>query len=329
MYTCGVRASSPTGGSGTGRAAIWSACRADESTIVCACRRRRPRSRWVRCANARPGGAVTITGNPRSTSAIGTYAAHLARAYLQQTAGGKDALAALPQMQEATGTAQRGLDYYGARRYEPGDPLRDVFWKHTLKLRQLVVKERRSPQGEAVILAVNVWASTADDLDQTAYRTVVGALTLAREDVPMVFAAYTDEAIVSVTPVLSPRQAVLHALHLVGAMRQVARPTRVLQAAQLARLRRRVERLLASIISPAARLARVLQFEYRAHVTRAQQHPGYQAVLKASGYLFSPAALLVTSSGPDDPEAIELALEHLRIRGVHALTVPRAGGAAV
>jgi uncharacterized protein (DUF58 family) len=257
------------------------------------------------------------------------YAAHLARGYLEQTAAGTDGLAALPQTQEGTRAAQRGLDYYGARRYEPGDPLRDVFWKHTLKLRQLVVKERRSPQGEAVILAVNVWGSTADDLDQTAYSTVVGALTLAREDVPMVFAAYTDEAIISVTSVLSPRQAVLHALHLVGVMREVARPTRVLPPAQLARLRRRVERLLASNASPAARLARVLQFEYRAHVTRAQQHPGYQAVLKASGYLLSPAALLVTSSGPDDPEAIELALEHLRIRGVHALRVPPAFGVAV
>ncbi len=258
-----------------------------------------------------------------------TYATRLAQTYLEQTAAGTNALAALPQTQDAAHATQRGLDYYGARRYEPGDPIRDVFWKHTLKLRQLVVKERRSPQGEAVILAVNIWGSTADDLDQTAYNTVVGALTLAREDVPMVFAAYTDEDIVSVTPVLSPRQAVLHALHLVGTMREVARPTRVLQAAQLARLRRRVERLLASNAGPAARLARVLEFEYRAHVTRAKQHPGLQAVLKAADQLLSPAALLVTSSGPDDPEAIELALERLRIRGVHALRAPTATAVAV
>jgi uncharacterized protein (DUF58 family) len=284
----------------------------------------------TRCMD--PWGLIVTTQQVQLAHVVviprGTYAAHLARAYLEQTAGGTDALAALPQTQETTRTKQGGLDYYGARRYEPGDPLRDVFWKHTLKLHQLVVKERRSPQGEPVILAVNVWASTADDLDQTAYRTVVGALTLAREDVPVVFAAYTDEAIVSVTPVLSPRQTVLHALHLVGEMRQVGRPTRVLQPAQLARLRRRVERLLASNATPAARLARVLQFGYRAHVTRAQQHPGYQAVLKAAGSLLSPAALLVTSSGPDDIEAIELALEHLRIRGVHALRVPAAAGAA-
>ncbi len=259
----------------------------------------------------------------------GTYAAHLARAYLAQTAAGMDALSAQPQTQETTLVAQRGLDYYGARRYEPGDPLRDIFWKHTLKLRQLVVKERRGQFGEAVILAVNVWGSTADDLDQTAYSTVMAALTLAREDVPMVFAAYTDESIVSVTPVLSPRQAVLHALHLVGMMRQVGRLTRVLQPAQLARLRRRVERLQASNATSAARLARVLEFGYRAHVIRAQQHPGYQAVLKAASYIRSPAALLVTSSGPDDPEAIELALDHLRIRGVHALRVPPAAAVAV
>jgi hypothetical protein len=39
--------------------------------------------------------------------------------------------------------------------------------------------------------------------------------------------------------------------------------------------------------------------------------------------------MLVTSSGPEDPGAIELALEHLHIRGVHALRVPPASGIAV
>jgi uncharacterized protein (DUF58 family) len=251
-----------------------------------------------------------------------TYAAHLARAYLEQTAGGQATVAALPQTQEAAST-RRGLDYYGARKYEPGDPLRDVFWKHTLKLRQLVMKERRSGYGEAVILAVNVWGSDADELDRTAFNTLSSTLTLAREDVPVAFAAYTDETVLSVTPVLSPRQAVLYALQLVGTMRAVERPARVLQPAQLARLRRRVERLLASKADPAVRLARVLQFEYRAIVDRAQHHPGYQAMLTAARQVGSPAALLVTSGGPEDREAIELALERLRTRGVHALAGPR------
>jgi len=256
-----------------------------------------------------------------------TFAGYLARAYLEQTAAGKVAVAAL-QTREAS-RSMRGLEYYGARRYEPGDPLRDVFWKHTLKLGQLVVKERRSDRGEPVIIAVNVWGSNADHLDQTAFTTVASTLTLAREDVPMVFAAYTDEAIVSVTPVLSPRHAVLHALHLVGMMRQVARPVRFLQPAPLRHLRRRVERLLASENTQAAQLARVLQFAYRARVTRAHQHPGYQAIRMAAGQLPSPAALLVTSSGPDDPEAIELALERLRAHGIHALRLPQDSGMAV
>jgi uncharacterized protein (DUF58 family) len=251
-----------------------------------------------------------------------TYAARLARAYLEQTAGGQATVAALPQAQEA-GSTRRGLDYYGARKYEPGDPLRDVFWKHTLKLRQLVMKERRSGYGEAVILAVNVWGSDADELDRTAFNTLSSTLTLAREDVPVAFAAYTDETVLSATPILSPRQAVLYALQLVGTMRAVDRPARVLQPAQLARLRRRVERLLASKADPAVRLARVLQFEYRALVDRAQHHPGYQAVLTAARQVGSPAALLVTSGGPEDREAIELALERLRTRGVHALAGPR------
>lgn len=247
-----------------------------------------------------------------------TYAAWLARRYLERTAGGQRAATVL-QEARAAGGARRGLDYYGARPYEPGDPLRDIFWKHTLKLRQLVVKERRSEYGEAVILAVNVWGKNAEDLDRAAFNTLLSALTLAREGIPMVFATYTDETVLWVTPILAPRQAVLHALHLVGTMSEVPRLTRFLQPAHLARLRRRVERLVASKTDPAVRLARVLQFEYRAHLSRAQRHPGYRAILTAARQIGAPAALLVASIGPDDPEAIELALERLRSRGVHSL----------
>jgi hypothetical protein len=56
------------------------------------------------------------------------------------------------------------------------------------------------------------------------------------------------------------------------------------------------------------------------HLVPAERH------FHHSGYIRSHAAMLVTSSGPDDPEAIELALEHLRTRGVHALRAPQAAG---
>ena len=102
-------------------------------------------------------------------------------------------------------------------------------------------------------------------------------------------------------------------------MSEVARPLRVLQPAQLARLRRRVGRLKAGGQRPAGQLARVLEFEYRAHVVRAERHPAYRAVRTAALKIGAPAALLVASSGPDDPEAIELALERLRGRGLHTL----------
>ncbi len=281
----------------------------------------------VLCAD--PWG-LTVTGQDLALAHVrviprATYAVGLARRYLERAAGSQLTATALRETR-GTGGTRGGLDYYGARPYQPGDPLRDVFWKHTLKLRQLVMKERRGEYGEAVILAVNAWSSDAEDLDRAAFTTLLSALTLAREGVPMVFATYTDETVLSVTPVLAPRQAVLHALNLVGTMREVARPTRILPPAHLARLRRRVERLLASQADPALRLARVLQFEYRSHVSSAQQHPGYRALIAAARQLAAPAALLVAASGPEDPVAIELALERLRGRGVHLLTAPNGAG---
>jgi uncharacterized protein (DUF58 family) len=246
------------------------------------------------------------------------YAAWLARRYLEQARGGALTAAAVSEAGR-TGSARRGLEYYGARHYEPGDVLRDVFWKQTLKLNQLVVKDRRDEHGEAVIVAANLAATDPDEADTLAYNLLMSALTLAQDGVPLAYAAYTAAGVVAVTAPLAPRAAVRHALGLIESIQVAPIPARVLQAPKVARLRRNIARLVSSRSEPAIRLARILTFEHMALLHRAQAHPAAAALRAAASRLQPPAAVLVVSRAREEADVLEVTLERLGARGYRAI----------
>lgn len=248
----------------------------------------------------------------------GAYAAWLARRYLEQTRGGGLSAVTIPEAGRIGGV-RRGLDYYGARPYEPGDMLRDIFWKHTLKLRQLIVKERRDEYGEAVIMAANLSARNAEEADWLAYSLLMSTLTLAREAVPLAFAAYTPDEIVAVTPPLPSRLAVKHALGLVEAIKVEPRPVRVLRAPQAARLRRNISRLRHSGTEPATRLGQILGLEYGVLLRRARAHPAAGALTRTLSTVHPPAAVLIISPTLEESGALEVTLERLQQQGIHVI----------
>lgn len=248
----------------------------------------------------------------------GAYAAWLARRYLEQTRGGGVSAVTMPEAGRM-GRVRRGLDYYGARPYEPGDVLRDIFWKHTLKLNQLIVKERRDEYEEAVIIAVNLSARNAEEADWLAYTLLMSTLTLARETVPLAFAAYTPHDIVAVTPPLAPRLAVKHVLGLTDAIQVAPRPTRVLRASQAARLRRNISRLQGAGTAPATRLGQILGLEYGVLLHRARTHPACAALTRTVSTVLPPAAVLIISPTLEEGDALEVALERLQQKGIHVI----------
>ncbi len=238
------------------------------------------------------------------------YAAWLAQRYLEEVQHGTAPMA----IREATqqGHMRHGIDYYGARPYEPGDALKDLFWKHTLKLQQYIVKERRDDWGAPVLIAANLDAGTPEEADRVAYDLLTSALTLAQDSVPMAFAAYTDAEVVRVTPPLSPRPAVLAALELIERIRVVPQPVRMLEPPQVLRLRRMMARLMETPTASTARLARILGFEYRALGYRTRNHPATQAIRQALAKLAPPTTLLIVSTSDSDADVLELTLERLK-----------------
>lgn len=246
------------------------------------------------------------------------YAAWLARRYLESAEAAGGAAVTLPESSRGRG-ARRGIEYYGARAYEPGDTLRDIFWKQTLKLNRLVVEERRDDYAETAVVAANLGAPDAEAADWIAYTLLMSALTLAQEGVPVAFAAYTSRGVVDVTPPLSPRPAVMKALSLAEGLQVTPYQARVLRPSRIAQLRRTVSRLAAR--GQVAGLARVLAFEYAARMRRAREHPAAAALRAAAARAGSPAAVLVISTGlgsaVEEADALEVTLERLGRGGFH------------
>lgn len=242
------------------------------------------------------------------------YAAWLARRYLDASRAGGSSAVIIPESL-SQGTARRGLDYYGARHYQPGDALRDVLWKKMLKTKQLVVKDRRDEQAQTAILAVRLAGRDPDEADRLAYHLLMTALTLAQEGVPVAFAAYGPDESHSATPALAPRQTVQHALRLSEQVKVVPGTRRLLQSAQPARLRRTISRLRQVSNAPAHRLADVLAFELQAHRARARRHPATAAISQVLARVQTPAIVVVISSLVDDAEILNFSLENLVPRG--------------
>ncbi len=261
-----------------------------------------------------------------------TYAAWLARRFLEQMEAGVAVPAAIePAAQQAT--ARRGIEYYGSRHYQPGDVLRDVMWKHTLKLHQLVVKDRREDLGEAVILAADLHAENPEDADGRAFMLLMATMTLAREGIPAAFAAYSPDAVIRVTRLLSSRDAVFTALELIETIRTSPQPRRVLKPAAVVRLRRNIARL-SSVGSPQAlQLARLLALEYRGIEERARTHPAAVALTQAAAQVRPPAAIVVLSPAGDHDDVIQFVVERLAARGFRRIAAdqprPRLAAARV
>jgi len=54
------------------------------------------------------------------------------------------------------------VEYFDSRSYQPGDLLKNIDWKHTLKLNQLIVKEYIEVGGQVAIIAVNLSVTDAE-----------------------------------------------------------------------------------------------------------------------------------------------------------------------
>ena len=248
------------------------------------------------------------------------YAEWLAMKYLEQKGTGVTSAAALPP--KTFMIPNRGIEYFDSRTYQAGDQLKDIDWKHTLKLSQLIVREYIEGGERSAIIAANLSVTDAEEADKLAFNIITIALTLAREHIPAALAAYNHQGVVLTTASTEPREILKLTLPLIKEITTTEFPHRHLELPDIARLRRNITHLKRAKSEPAQRLLGMLDFEYRAIEKAAKDHPATTALSTVTDSVPAPAMILIISQLNHDAEALMVTTEKLARRKFTTISLP-------
>ena len=249
------------------------------------------------------------------------YAEWLARKYLEETASQAGVLAATFSPVAAGTIPKGGVEYCDSRLYQPGDKLKDMDWKHTAKLRQLVVKEYMEEARQVAIIAVNLAADDDEQADKLVYNLIVSTLTLAESSIPTAIAAYDQEQLLAATPLLDPRELVKKALQLGQKVVLITPLERYIQPPDIRQIRISLRHLEKAYTEPARKLREILELERRAIEEGVKEHPAREALSRVAVHALPPATITVISPWSHDYEALSLTLEELKRQGYNAIFI--------
>jgi hypothetical protein len=238
------------------------------------------------------------------------YAEWLAQKYLAATKPGEVRLeSAITAVRPLYGF-RSGIEYYGSQVYQPGDSLKSIDWKHSMKHDELISKEFAEFHGQTAVILVNLAAGSAEEADKLAYNIIITALSLAREDIPSAFSAYDQDSVRTTTRLLRTRQLVLKALQLTRQIITLADPVKYLSPPDVTRLRANINRISQAESPASKKLFELLQFEYRSISNNA-----------AFARLYKQSTIVVISQRNHDAEALAFNAFNYERRGNSVITV--------
>jgi uncharacterized protein (DUF58 family) len=234
------------------------------------------------------------------------YAEWLAKKFLEHSGVGASATAATSQLKAAK-LARKSVEYYGNRPYQPGDRLREIDWKHTYMLGELVAKDFEGTHKQPTIIAANFDTDSAEKADRLAYNVIVSALTSAIEALPSGTAFFNHDAVISAAGPADSRETIKKALKYTGLIKVRPQPMRILQPE-------------IPVEIPASRqensqIKELLEFEASINQKITKAYPGSQALNKCVEKTLTPSMIIVASSLTDEEKALLIALHKLEDKG--------------
>ena len=232
------------------------------------------------------------------------YAAWLAKRYLAGTKPGTLPLTSNISALKPIYGLRRGVEYYGSQLYQPGDSLKSIDWKHSLKYNELISKEFAESRGQPAIILINLAVGNAEEADKLAYNIIVTAISLARENIPAALAAYNHEGVKVTTPTLQPRQLLLQSLQVAQEMVTFINPVKYLNPPDVARLRANMSRIRFAESKASKMLAQLLQLEYKNLSNTARLNPATKALTEAFTKVDKQSNIVIISHRNHDAEAL-------------------------
>ena len=232
------------------------------------------------------------------------YAAWLAKRYLAETKPG-----ALPLISNISALRpihglRRGVEYYGSQLYQPGDSLKSIDWKHSVKYNELISKEFTELHGQPAIILINLAVGNAEEADKLAYNIIVTAISLARENIPAALAVYNHEGVKVTTTILQPRQLLPQSLQVAQEIVTFSNPVRYLNPPDVTRLRANISRIRFVESKAAEVLAQLLQLEYKNLNNTARLNPATKALTEAFAKVDKQSNIVIISHRNHDAEAL-------------------------
>ena len=249
------------------------------------------------------------------------YAAWLAKRYLKATKPGALSLISNIEALKPIYGLRRGLEYYGSQLYQPGDSLKNIDWKHSLKYNELITKEFAEFHGQPAIILINLAVGNAEEADKLSYSIIVTAISLAQENIPAALAAYNHESVKVTTPTLQPRELVLQSLQVAQELITFINPVRYLNPPDVARLRANINRLRFAESKASSVLAQILQLEYKNLSNTAKLNPATKALTEAFAKADKQSNIVIISHLNHDAEALAFHTFSFTRKGNAVITV--------
>jgi uncharacterized protein (DUF58 family) len=216
---------------------------------------------------------------------------------------------------------RRGTEYYGSRLYQPGDSLKNIDWKHTLQHGEITEKEFAEFGGRPAVLLVNVVARDAEEADKLAYSVVTTALSLARENIPAGWAAYSYDEVKLTTAPLGPEKLLSSSLQVIKELITVVEPKKYLVPPDVARLRGNIMRLGSVNSSAAVVLNALLKKEYEVLRRISSQSAVSTALEQVMRKVDKESNIIIISSPGNDADVLEFVKYNLSRKGNRVITL--------
>jgi len=249
------------------------------------------------------------------------YAEWLAKKYLAETKTGSLPLISNVSNIKPVLGLRSGIEYYGSQLYQPGDSLKNIDWKHSLKYNELISKEFTEFHGQKALLLVNLVANNEDEADKQVFNILTSALSLVKEQVPTALATYNEEESLLVTRTLSPQQLITQCVKLIKDIKISPAPRKYLGKPDVRRLRSNISRLHYVNYPQHQKLRELLEIEYNNLKSIAQNSPVSLTLRKAFQQTEKQVTVVIVSRLNHDVEALEFNRMMLENQGGAAILV--------
>jgi len=249
------------------------------------------------------------------------YAAWLAKRYMAETKPGVLPLISQIGVLKPIYGLRRGVEYYGSQLYQPGDSLKNIDWKHSLKYNELITKEFAEFHARSAVVLINLAVGNADEADRLAYKIIVTAISLEQENIPAALAVYDGKDVKLTTAILQPRQLLLKSLQVAKEMVTFINPVKYLNPPDIVRLRANISRIRYAESKATKVLAQLLQLEYQSLNNNAKLHPATKALSEVFAKVDKQSNIVIISHLNHDAEAVAFNTFSFARRGNAVITV--------